>query len=46
MKHAYEAPVVTVVGSVEEVTLGGVNGNYLDQTFPAGTFYGDLTFSG
>lgn len=45
MKQPYEAPQVTVVGSVQELTLGTQTGNDLDATFPQGTPRGDLTFS-
>lgn len=45
MSNAYEAPAVTVVGQLHSLTLGGSTGNVLDNTFPAGTPFGDLTFS-
>jgi hypothetical protein len=45
MKREYEAPVVKVIGSLQELTLGTSQGNYLDADFPRGTPYGDLTFS-
>lgn len=45
MKRSYEAPQVTVVGSVREITLASSTGLKLDATFPAGTPFGDLTFS-
>ncbi len=45
MKRSYEAPQVTVVGSVRELTLAARVGGHLDATFPAGTPFGDLTFS-
>jgi hypothetical protein len=46
MKQPYEAPVVTVIGSLQELTLGGLYGDYTDATFPLKTPRGDLTFSG
>lgn len=45
MKQPYEAPQVTVVGSVQELTLAAATGSHLDQTFPAGTPLNELTFS-
>lgn len=44
-KLAYNKPQLTEVGSFEEVTLGNATGNSLDATFPAGTPFGQLTFS-
>jgi hypothetical protein len=44
-KQPYEAPVVRVLGSLSDMTLGGSTGRYLDADFPRGTDYGDLTFS-
>ncbi|RZI61445.1 MAG: lasso RiPP family leader peptide-containing protein [Zymomonas sp.] len=44
-KTAYEAPALRAHGSIEKLTQGGVNGNFLDAMFPAGTPRGDLTFS-
>lgn len=41
----YEAPQVTVVGTLGEVTEGQATGTKLDRTFPTGTPFGDLTFS-
>jgi hypothetical protein len=45
MTCSYEAPQVTLVGSVHELTLGFSTGAALDHDFPAGTLFGDLTFS-
>ncbi len=42
----YEAPAITVLGTVEDLTHGQDTGSYLDQDFAAGTPFGDLTFSG
>ena len=44
-KRSYEAPEITVVGSVEEITQAGSDGDSLDASFSAGTSRGDLTFS-
>ncbi|WP_380165872.1 lasso RiPP family leader peptide-containing protein [Jannaschia sp. R86511] len=41
----YEAPSFEVVGTVRELTLGASSGSRLDQSFPSGTAFGDLTFS-
>ena len=41
----YEAPRLTIVGSVAEVTREGQNGPTLDQSFPSGTPFNQLTFS-
>jgi hypothetical protein len=46
MKQSYEAPAVTVLGSVQELTQGGLEGLQLDGTFSIGTPKGELTFSG
>lgn len=45
MKRSYEAPEVTVVGSVREITLAATVGTHLDASFPVGTPFSDLTFS-
>ena len=45
-KGMYEAPAITVLGTVEDLTHGQDTGSYLDQDFAAGTPFGDLTFSG
>jgi hypothetical protein len=44
-KDEYETPAVTVHGSIETITQGNSSGNFIDATFPAGTPFGDLTFS-
>lgn len=43
--YDYEAPALTVVGSIAEVTQGGASGAALDASFPAGTPFSSLTFS-
>lgn len=45
MKRTYEAPEVEVVGTVRELTLASRRGQKLDEDFPSGTPFGDLTFS-
>jgi hypothetical protein len=45
MKRSYEAPKVTVIGNVRELTLAATTGSKLDEDFPDGTPFGDLTFS-
>lgn len=44
-KPTYEAPTLTVVGTIAEVTQGNSTGNALDANFPAGTTFANLTFS-
>ncbi|CAN5359957.1 lasso peptide [soil metagenome] len=44
-KVVYEAPSITEVGTFESLTQGASTGTTLDATFPAGTPFGDLTFS-
>jgi hypothetical protein len=46
VKQPYETPVVKVIGSLHELTLGSASGNFTDQAFPAGTAFKSLTFSG
>jgi hypothetical protein len=41
----YAAPEVKVYGSIHTLTGGGACGGALDDSFPAGTPYGDLTCS-
>ena len=41
----YEAPQVTVIGTVAELTQATGSSNHLDADFPAGTHVEDLTFS-
>lgn len=43
--NVYEAPVLRVHGSLEELTMGTQNGNDLDAAFPNNTPRGELTFS-
>ena len=42
--RVYEAPVLERVGRFETHTRGGVDGNFTDMVFPAGTPRGDITF--
>ena len=44
-KSIYTAPRLVRHGSVEAVTKGASTGSTLDAAFPAGTPFGDLTFS-
>lgn len=44
-KAVYEAPSLTVHGSIETITQGAAEGSALDASFPDGTPSGDLTFS-
>ena len=41
---AYEAPTVERLGSFESMTRGGINGDFTDAVFPAGTPRGNITF--
>lgn len=45
MSQDYEAPRLTVIGSVSEVTAMNQDGDFTDDAFPANTPRGDLTFS-
>ena len=42
---AYEAPVISVIGTLAEVTQGNAAGSHLDKAFPANTPSSELTFS-
>lgn len=42
-KKPYNAPQLTVHGDVEVITLGNQCGNVLDQAFPSGTNFAQLT---
>ena len=44
-KKPYDAPRLKNVGSFEAVTQGNSTGSNIDATFPAGTPFGNLTFS-
>jgi hypothetical protein len=44
-KHEYEAPSLTVHGSIESITQGGAGTTALDASFPAHTPFDQLTFS-
>ena len=41
----YEAPQIVDFGDLVELTAGNTSGTRLDADFPAGTVFGDLTFS-
>lgn len=41
----YEAPSIIELGTVADVTMGGVDGNLTDATFPSETPRDELTFS-
>jgi hypothetical protein len=41
----YSTPTIERLASVRELTLGQSTGRYLDDDFPRGTEFGDLTFS-
>lgn len=41
----YEAPTVTTIGDVDDLTQGNSSGGVLDESFPVGTPFSDLTFS-
>ena len=41
----YEPPEVKDYGKLADLTAGSASGRRLDASFPAGTLYGDLTFS-
>jgi hypothetical protein len=45
MKKEYVAPELEDLGSVADLTLGSSSGKRLDDDFPSGTPFGDLTFS-
>ena len=44
-KQPYNTPKISDVGTVVERTLGGTTGDFLDDTFPVGTPFSELTFS-
>jgi hypothetical protein len=44
-KRPYKTPKISDVGSVVERTLGGTTGDFLDDSFPVGTPFSELTFS-
>ncbi|MGI8536717.1 MAG: lasso RiPP family leader peptide-containing protein [Mycobacteriales bacterium] len=44
-KLSYEAPIITVVGSLSAITQADANGQNLDAAFPNNTPQADLTFS-
>ena len=45
VKKSYAQPKLTAYGNVEVLTQGASKGGKLDKEFPAGTPFGDLTFS-
>ncbi|MHA6784815.1 lasso RiPP family leader peptide-containing protein [Pseudonocardia saturnea] len=45
MKNEYRTPAVEDLGQLQELTLGGNDGDRLDADFNAGTPRGDITFS-
>ena len=45
MKQPYNAPKLTELGSVRELTLGMARGNVTDRSFPAQTPITSQTFS-
>lgn len=44
-RRPYEAPTVIAYGEVRKITAGMASGSALDETFPTGTPFDDLTFS-
>ena len=44
-KKEYQPPTVQEVGNIEDLTQASGAQNRLDANFPAGTPFGDLTFS-
>ncbi len=44
-KAVYTAPILRAHGHVETMTKGGSTGFRLDNTFPAGTPFSELTLS-
>lgn len=44
-KETYEAPTLRAHGSLEARTQGGSVGTVLDQGFPAGTPFNEVTLS-
>ncbi|WP_108503439.1 putative RiPP precursor [Paracoccus indicus] len=45
MNKAYVRPTLQVQGKLEAMTQGSSKGSRLDNAFPSGTPFGDLTFS-
>ncbi|HEX6351507.1 lasso RiPP family leader peptide-containing protein [Actinophytocola sp.] len=45
MKKEYVPPTLDELGTVPELTLGQSSGRRLDADFPAGSLFGELTFS-
>ncbi len=43
-KKPYSAPQIVVLGDIEAITLGGADGDFLDQGFPVNTPRKMLTF--
>ena len=44
-KQTYQEPEVSQIGSFEEITLGGADGEFTDAYFPINTPKSLLTFS-
>ena len=44
-RKPYQAPSLTEYGEVRKITAGQETGSALDETFPTGTPFEDLTFS-
>jgi hypothetical protein len=44
-KKSYVKPELIAYGNIAKITQGSSTGTVLDQAFPAGTAFTDLTFS-
>jgi hypothetical protein len=44
-KKSYVKPELIAYGRIATITQGNSTGGFLDQAFPAGTAFTDLTFS-
>ena len=42
----YETPKIEDYGDLKDLTAGARTGNFLDATFPVGTPFSQVTFSG
>ena len=45
-RKSYRKPKLTLHGDVKSLTRGATSGFRTDATFPIGTPFGDLTFTG
>jgi hypothetical protein len=45
MASSYEAPRLSELGSIRDLTSANTTGGFLDHDFPDGTPFGELTFS-